>query len=347
MSRKTRASFADRAKAAKEHMETIAREIIEPMTRGDLPEWSRPWKGLFMPYALSLGGSYTGRWNRLSLLRAQSMHGFETPVWGGFKDMLKLGQAYAKSIGSDEYFGVQKGQSAAGETFRPSSRRFTRTTTDAVTGVEETKTYGYVEFYLGGVFNLAQTNIPADWVRERIGYVVEPIETDHYDGVRALIAETLPDLTVTDGEVREDRAYYQTLFDSVALPPAECFSSDEARSAVLLHEAAHATGHASRLSREGITGSSRFGSVTYAGEEIVAEVAAVIAASVLGITYDAPNHAAYLAGWANRLCAGGDIEALAPFVAQAMDAAMWVLEGRPPERDAPKTATGSKASTPA
>lgn len=340
----SRTSRADRAAAAKEHMETIAREIIEPMTRGDLPEWSRPWRGLFMPYSLSLGGSYTGRWNRLSLLRAQSIHGYETPVWGGFKDMLKLGQAYAKSIGSEDYFGVQKGESAAGETFRPSSRRFSRTTTDPKTGEDETRTFSYVEFYLGRVFNLAQTNIPAEWVRERIGYVVEPIETDHYDGVLALISETMPDLKVVDGEVREDRAYYTGLFDRVALPPAECFSSDEARAAVLLHEAAHATGHASRLSREGVTGRNAFGSVEYAGEEVIAEVAAVIAAAVLGIEYNAPNHTAYLSGWANRLASGGDIEALAPFVSQAMDAAMWVLEGRPPEREAPTTAKARTAA---
>ena len=338
-----RLSRDDAKAAARDHMETIAKEIIEPMTRGDLPEWQKPWRGLFMPYALSLRGPYTGRWNRLSLLREQLIRDYETPVWGGFKDFLKLGQSYAKSIDSEDYFGVLKGQSQSGQTFRPFNRRWTRTTTDAVTGETETKSYGYTDFYLGGVFNLAQTNIPAEWVSERIGYTVEPIETDHYDAVHALISETLPDLKVTDGEVREDRAYYQQVFDSVALPPLECFSSDEARAAVLLHEAAHATGHSTRLSRDGITGAHPFGSVSYACEEIVAEVAAVIAASVLGISYDAPNHAAYLAGWANRVLAGGDIESVAPFVGQAMDAAMWMLDGRPPERDATTKKTGSPA----
>lgn len=286
-----------------------------------------------MPYALSLRGPYTGRWNRLSLLRAQRLNDYETPVWGGFKDFLRLGQRYAKSIGSDDYFGIQKGQTKTGQTFRPFSRRWTRTETDAVTGETETKSYGYTDFYLGGVFNLAQTNIPAEWVSDLIGYTVEPIETDYYDAVHALITETLPGLTIEDGAVREDRAYYQQVFDSVALPPLECFSSDEARAAVLLHEAAHATGHSTRLSRDGITGAHPFGSVSYACEEIVAEVGAVIAAAVLGISYDAPNHATYLAGWANRILAGGDIDSVAPFVGQAMDAAMWMLDGRPPTRE--------------
>lgn len=63
----------------------------------------------------------------------------------------------------------------------------------------------------------------------------------------------------------------------------------------VLHELGHATGAKSRLDRD-LTG--RFGSASYAMEELVAEWISAMACAELGITAQPrPDHAGYIASW--------------------------------------------------
>lgn len=65
----------------------------------------------------------------------------------------------------------------------------------------------------------------------------------------------------------------------------------------LLHEITHATGHASRLAREGITSSNRvFGDPVYTFEELVAEMGSAFICAYVGIQAKR-QHARYIACW--------------------------------------------------
>ncbi len=88
--------------------------------------------------------------------------------------------------------------------------------------------------------------------------------------------------------------HYSPRLDRIGLPHPERFVSEEAYLATALHELAHWTGHASRLNRDL---SGPFGSLSYAREELVAEVSSHLMGVELGIGHDPSQHAAYLSMW--------------------------------------------------
>ena len=97
-------------------------------------------------------------------------------------------------------------------------------------------------------------------------------------------------------------AAYSPATDRILIAPRETFRSDEAFTRVLLHEMTHSTGHPSALARELDT---RFGSPSYAEEELVAELGSLFLSADLGIQstdlegefYE--NHVSYLQSWMN------------------------------------------------
>jgi hypothetical protein len=64
----------------------------------------------------------------------------------------------------------------------------------------------------------------------------------------------------------------------------------------------HATGHASRLDREGITNPIKFGSERYSKEELIAELGAAFLSNEAGILDQVrfENSAAYLQSWTRK-----------------------------------------------
>ena len=68
-----------------------------------------------------------------------------------------------------------------------------------------------------------------------------------------------------------------------------------------LHELAHWTGHPSRLNRQTLNESYRFGDLNYAKEELRAELASVFLAAERGIPHDPAQHAAYVGSWVKAL----------------------------------------------
>lgn len=97
-------------------------------------------------------------------------------------------------------------------------------------------------------------------------------------------------------------AYYLEPRDLLSLPPIREFNSNYDYFSTLLHEAAHATGHKSRLSRDL---SGRKGSTSYAKEELRAEIASAFTAQILGIDTQnkehMENHKAYVQNWISIL----------------------------------------------
>ena len=86
----------------------------------------------------------------------------------------------------------------------------------------------------------------------------------------------------------------------------------------------HATGHASRLERDGIVNPVRFGSERYSKEELVAELGASFLSNEAGILDQVrfDNSAAYLHSWTQKLT--DDPSLIVSAASQAQKGADWV-----------------------
>jgi antirestriction protein ArdC len=92
-----------------------------------------------------------------------------------------------------------------------------------------------------------------------------------------------------------NRAYYQPATDTIHVPDLAQFDHAAHHAGTLAHEHVHWTGHADRLERD-LDG--RFGSDSYAAEELVAELGAAMWCAQMGLSaVTRADHAAYLAGW--------------------------------------------------
>ena len=95
-----------------------------------------------------------------------------------------------------------------------------------------------------------------------------------------------------------NEAFYSPTNDYVNMPMIERFDGAYSYMSTFLHESAHASGAKHRLNRDL---SGRFGSESYAKEELGAEIASAFTASATGIKSEqAPtmeNHAAYIQNW--------------------------------------------------
>ena len=94
-------------------------------------------------------------------------------------------------------------------------------------------------------------------------------------------------------------ASYSPRDDVIRIPAPSTFHSQEDYFHTLYHEMIHASGHSSRLDREGVTQQARFGSERYSKEELIAELGAAFLSNEAGILDSVrfENSAAYLASW--------------------------------------------------
>lgn len=136
-----------------------------------------------------------------------------------------------------------------------------------------------------------------------------------------------------------NRAYYQPSTDTIHLPALAQFDHAEHYYGTLAHEAAHWTGHTDRLNRDL---SGRFGSDSYAAEELIAELAAAMWCAQSGLSaVTRPDHAAYLAGWLRVLRT--DARALVT-VASRAQAAFDYLNTRAGQADTEANASSDEAA---
>lgn len=99
-----------------------------------------------------------------------------------------------------------------------------------------------------------------------------------------------------------DRACYIPSADAVMMPSIESFVNAESYYATMYHELGHATGHKSRLDRDGVMQSKGFGSDSYSREELIAEITSAFLCAEVGILEKVEqNSIAYVQGWAARL----------------------------------------------
>lgn len=118
-----------------------------------------------------------------------------------------------------------------------------------------------------------------------------------------------------------NRAYYSGDSDSVHMPDFTAFKEPLFYYSVLSHETTHWSGAPHRANRNL---SGRFGSESYAIEELVAELGAAFLCASLGLPTDPrEDHAPYIASWLRVL--KNDKRAIFTAAAKAQEAVDWIF----------------------
>jgi antirestriction protein ArdC len=288
--------------------EIVTERIIKLLEQGVIP-WRRPWSAGGAPRNLVSKKIYRGV--NYFLLSATK---YVSPYWLTLRQANELGGSVRKGEHGEivVFWKVDDGKEhedegeAASETTDESAksrRRF------------------ILRFYR--VYNVEQCELPAAIVGN-----VPKIQTYQHDPIEAAerIIATMPNPPAI--EYGGTKAFYSPTADRITLPPRELFSSAEEFYATLNHEASHATGHPKRLNRDSIAEAAPFGSATYAGEELIAELAAAYLCAEAGISPAViENEAAYLQGWLAKLKSDKRLIVIA--AAKAQKAADYILTSQP------------------
>lgn len=274
----------------------ITERIIALMEQGTVP-WHKPWSiQTGLPRNLVTQKPYRG----INTFLLMSM-GYESPNWLTFRQAVQLGGS------------VKKGEKSCPVVFWKPLQ-----VTDEES--DETRKIPFLRLY--HVFNVAQCeglkNVPtADGSAFAVTEAAE-------------IVANMPERPAIKHGMTA--AYYSPPADTVGMPDARRFKTEEAYHASLFHELVHSTGHEKRLKRQSIMERNGFGSDPYCKEELVAELGSAFLCGQAGIverTID--SSAAYIENWLERL---KDDKTLVVYAAaQAQKAADFIL-GRKLESEA-------------
>ncbi|MDX2081381.1 MAG: zincin-like metallopeptidase domain-containing protein [Terrimicrobiaceae bacterium] len=251
--------------------EAITDRFIEQLKRGTVP-WQRPW---LSAQNIVSRKPYRGI-NALLLGSAP----FGSPFWVSFKQALDLGGHVRKGEKSTPviYYKFLEKRDEAGQIV-----------------IRADGTPARVPFIRwSNVFNLDQTagiQAPA--------LTVTPDEPRPCDKAAAIVAEAKLCPIHHVGFA----ALYSPERDIIQMPAPGTFRMPEDYHHTLFHEMIHATGHGSRLDREGVTQPVKFGSDRYSREELIAELGAAFLSNEAGILSEVQfqNSAAYVASWIQKL----------------------------------------------
>jgi antirestriction protein ArdC len=131
-------------------------------------------------------------------------------------------------------------------------------------------------------------------------------------------ASTFIAATKAEIRIRGDRAGYIPSKDYIVLPPAPAFDTIGSYYSTVLHELGHFSGHPTRLNRDL---SGRFGSQSYAAEELIAELTSAFLCAELGVQGEL-RHSGYIDHWIKML--SSDDRAIFTAASKASHAASYL-----------------------
>lgn len=253
----------------------VTQRILAAMDEGTAP-WQRPWKELAhrgVPRNGLTHREYSGI--NTALLQVEAcQHGYDDNRWFTFNQANMAGAKVRKGERSTAVYFFKLLQLPGSEQHNDS--------------VSDTKEHRRAVPFLAQfrVFNAAQLD----------GVAPAPDQCPpEFEPVTAL--ESL--LAIHNPVIRHggSKAYYSPSRDLIQLPSRQAFADEEAYIATACHELAHWTGAPHRLDRK----FGSFGSPDYAREELRAEWASAMLAARIGVPYQVPQHASYLAAWRDVL----------------------------------------------
>lgn len=273
----------------------VTDKIIVALENG-VPPWRRPWRsaqnvhGSCLPVNAVTGRAYSGV-NVPLLWMAAEEHGYTSDRWLTFLQ--------AKTAGGH----VRKNEtSALAIIYKPFEKQARDSSDNLLFRDGEPVMEQLTMLKQLQLFNVEQCEgLPESVSGE--GVVSVPAESPSELSAVQLnqVQQIFSSTGVGCDHRRQDRAYYRPGADRIVMPTVSQFRTEADYWSTLLHELVHATGHGSRLNREGITSSSRqFGDPVYAFEELIAETGSAFLCAELGITGDV-QHESYLAGWLRAL----------------------------------------------
>ena len=244
----------------------VTERIIEQLEKGVIP-WRKPWKG-------------NPAMNYITRKPYRGVNPMLLPHGGEYLTFLQ-----AKELGGH----VKKGEKGNMIVFyKPLEKD------DPKTG--DKKTVPFLKYSV--VFHLSQIEgIPSKLPPVSLNDTIKPIDTAQ-KVLAGYIARSGVNISHIIGE---DKACYSPSTDTITLPEIRQFENANDYYSVAFHEAAHSTGHTSRLNRD--IGASSFGTQKYSREELVAEMAAAMLMNEVGIEIPETfqNSASYIKSWLTKL----------------------------------------------
>ncbi len=293
-------NFRSNPAQRRDHYQELTDKIIAALDAGTAP-WRRPWDktaagGATAPVNAATGHRYRGI-NLFVLGMSPLAFASNDPRWCSYR------QATARG------WQVRRGEKATPVYFYKPIEIEDQTTD----GGRETRRIPMLRMF--SAFHASQIDgIPALALAVATKTVVHRIQD----------VEIIVQASGVPVRIGGDRAFYSPALDLIQMPPDEAFHSPEERAATLFHELSHASGHASRLNRDL---SGRFGSASYAKEELRAELASSAIGSMIGLPCDVPNHASYLQSWIGVLTQ--DRREIFRAAAEAQRIADYILDFHP------------------
>jgi len=277
----------------------VSEQLLQLLEGGHIP-WDKPWDASAgMPASMSTNKPYRGINVFLLGMEAQ-IKGYTSPWWATFNKIKELGGA------------VRKGEKGTLVIFWKINKKTVRN----AAGEREEQVYPLLRYYK--VFNADQ----CDGLPDRY---TQPAATR--DNATIDAAQTILDnYTATLASVAHggDQAYYIPTKDHIQMPDRRTFIDAESYYSTFFHEATHSTGHTSRLHRDGLIESHRFGDEWYAREELVAEFGAAMLCGIAGVEKATIRRsAAYLQNWITVL--KSDVRLAVNAAAAAQKAADLIL----------------------
>lgn len=256
--------------------EKVYNNIVSKLEAGDIP-WIKPWTGSgSVPRNLKTKHGYSGI-NRLVLMCQDRL----SPYWLTFNQIKAMGGFLRKG---------SKGVSI----LRPMTAKKTVEVKqdDGSVAEEERQLLWFRGYYVFSLEDVDRIEDPSKKVQEDKPEIL-PIEAAEQVWEAW---EDRPEVTFGGG-----RACYSPLTDKIQMPERDQFHTAEGFYSTLFHEGAHATGHQTRLNRDGVTQTILFGREAYSREELVAEFASAFLCAEVGLVKQVENQVGYIKGWLKAL----------------------------------------------
>jgi len=254
----------------------VTDQIIKALELGIANKWERPWRStettFHYPVNVATGKRYRGV-NVIALWAESQLHGYAEARWGTFKQWSERGQSVAK--GQKATFGVL---------WKPLDLETPNERSDDDHDGETDRSRRWMSRAFP-LFNAAQIE----------GYEPPPELPLPPQLQRIAHAEAFFSALGADIRHGGNHAYYRKTSDHIQMPPFAAFPDPLEYYSTLGHEATHWVGAEHRLARD-LTG--RFGTESYAAEELIAELGAAFIAADLGLSPDPRDeNTAYLDHW--------------------------------------------------